>query len=146
MHDKSCHSLDNIHECASADVSISNKLLIIISLHKQLNGDIKTIDVINKMFMNKQLTIFMRSHFNINQLNSHKNKGSIKFAGSSLTLGLFPCINRPPQITSHWATLINNIFTKINNSQLKCGLLINDTTDDFHIFITINVRQQEINK
>ena len=98
--------------------------------------------------MNKQSNIFLCGDFNINLLNSHKHKGSKDLTQSLLSLSLFPCINRPSQITSHSATLIDNIFTNCTNSQLKCGLLNNNITDHLPIFAIINniIRRQEINK
>ena len=56
------------------------KPIVISCLHRQPNGDIETtIDVINKMFMNKQSNIFLCGDFNINLLNSHQHKGSKHF-------------------------------------------------------------------
>ena len=147
--DKLCYSLDNILECVSVQVSTSHKKPIIIScLHRPPNGDIQTtIDVINNIYMNKQSNIFQCGDFNINLLNSHKHKGSKDFTESLLSLGLFPCIIRPSQITSHSATLIDNIFTNRTSSQLKCGL-INDISDHLPFFVIINnfIRRHEINK
>ena len=138
--DKLCCYLDNILECVSVQVSIShNKPIIISCLYRQPNGDIETtIDVINKMSMNKQSDIFLCGDFNINLLNSHRHKGSKGFTESLLILGLFPCINRLSRITSHSATLIDNIFTNCTNSQTKCGLLIIDITYHLPNFVIIN--------
>ena len=70
--------------------------MIISCLYGQTNGDMETtIDVINKIFMNRQSNIILCSNFNINLLNSHKHKGSQDFTESLLSLGLFPCISRP---------------------------------------------------
>ena len=61
MFDKLSYDLDNILECVSVQVLISHtKRMIISCLCSQPNGEIETsIDVINKMFMNKQSNIFM---------------------------------------------------------------------------------------
>ena len=91
---KLCYNLDNILECVSVQISISYKKTIISCLYRQPNGDIETtIDVINKMFMNKQSNIFLCGDFNMNLFNSHKHKGSNDFTELLLSLSLFTCIN-----------------------------------------------------
>ena len=95
--DKLCYNLDNIIECISVQISMSHRKPIIIScLYRQPIWDIETtINVTNKMFINKQSNIFLCGDFNINLLNSHKHKGSKDFTESLLSLGLSPFINRP---------------------------------------------------
>ena len=47
----------------------------------------------------------------------------------------FPLITLPSRITSHTATLINNIFSShVEHSYLRSGLLITDISDHLPIF------------
>ena len=94
---------------------MTNMLLMINCLYRQPYGDIETtIDAINKMSINKISSVFLCGDFNANHLNSHRHKGSNGFAESLLSLGLFPCINRPSRIASHSATLITFLLTVLN--------------------------------
>lgn len=45
------------------------------------------------------------------------------------SLSLFPTITRPSRITSHSATLIDNIFTNVTENKTISGLLISDIID-----------------
>ncbi len=46
----------------------------------------------------------------------------------------YPKITRPTRITSHCATLIDNIFTNDINNNTVSGLLINDISDHLPVF------------
>lgn len=51
---------------------------------------------------------------------------------------LFPSISRPSRITSHSATLIDNIFTNAMDQTKVSGLMISDITDQLPIFALYN--------
>ena len=50
---------------------------------------------------------------------------------------LYPTITRPTRITTHSATLIDNIFTNVWDRKVHSGLVINDTSDHLPVFATI---------
>ena len=47
---------------------------------------------------------------------------------------LFPLIDRPTRITSHSATLLDNIFTNVFDNKIKSGIFVSDITDHYPIF------------
>ena len=50
-----------------------------------------------------------------------------------LAFGLYPLIDRPTRVTSHSATIIDNVFTnQVKN--LTSGLIVDDISDHFAIF------------
>jgi len=69
--------------------------------------------------------MFICGDFNIDLLNPHNHKRTEDFINT--VFSLYPQITRPSRITSHCATLIDNIFT---NSIQK----INDISDHLPIF------------
>ena len=51
------------------------------------------------------------------------------------SLGIYPLIDKPSQITDSSATLIVTIFTNELNSNITSGLLINDISDHLLYFV-----------
>ena len=51
---------------------------------------------------------------------------------------MFPLIDRPTRITSHSATLVDNIFTNVLTHSIKSGVCVVDITDHFPIFQITN--------
>ena len=43
--------------------------------------------------------------------------------------GFYPLINKPTRITDSSATLIDNIFTNVHNTETKSGIWITDISD-----------------
>ena len=60
---------------------------------------------------NTSKNIFIAGDFNIDLLKSENNEETNSFFNNLLTYSLFPTIVKPTRITSHSATLIDNIFT-----------------------------------
>ncbi len=51
-------------------------------------------------------------------------------------MGMQPLITRPSRVTTHSATLIDNIYTNVLETGTVSGLLINDITDHLPVFAT----------
>lgn len=51
---------------------------------------------------------------------------------------LYPKITRPSRVTTHSATLIDNIFTNDIENNTVSGLLLNDFSDHLPVFTTYN--------
>ena len=47
---------------------------------------------------------------------------------------MFPLIDRPTRITSHSATLLDNIFTNVFDNKIKSGIFVSNITDHYPIF------------
>ncbi len=78
-------------------------------------------------------TILICGDFNIDLLNP--NKVNDDFINTIYSMNLYPKITRPTRITSHCATLIDNIFTNdIINSTIS-GLLVSDISDHLPVFM-----------
>lgn len=52
-------------------------------------------------------------------------------------MSLYPLITRPTRITTHSATLIDNIFTNGIDEKITSGIIINDTSDHLPVFAAI---------
>ena len=73
--------------------------------------------------------------FNIDLLNT--NNCNQLFLNSLLSSGFYPVINRPTRIREESATLIDNIFVNIHNSQTQSGIWLADITDHLPIYCTL---------
>ena len=85
--------------------------------------------------------IYMAGDFNINLINADSHQPTSNFLDVLYSASIFPLINRPTRITSHSATLIDNIFcNEIVNVTHQNGILIADITDHYPVF-NINIRR-----
>ncbi len=73
-----------------------------------------------------QKIMFICGDFNIDLLNPKKHRMTEDFLNTLYSFSLYPKITRPSRITSHCATLIDNIFTNVLDNNITSGLLIND--------------------
>ena len=73
-------------------------------------------------------------NFNLNLINfqHHQNTGEF-LDGLHLNM-FFPTITRPTRITSHTATLLDNIFANKFFDHSRSGLLITDVSDHLPVF------------
>ncbi|XDV33591.1 hypothetical protein PO909_003956 [Leuciscus waleckii] len=84
---------------------------------------------------NDQKAVFICGDFNIDLLNPNKHKLTDEFIDLMFSMSLFPLITKPSRISSHCATLIDNIFTNRMDNSLKSGLLLNDISDHLPVFV-----------
>ena len=78
--------------------------------------------------------VFICGDFNIDLLNPNKHNITDEFVNTMYSMSLIPKITRPSRITSHCATLIDNIFTNEIENNVMSGLLINDISDHLPVF------------
>ena len=91
-------------------------------------------NILDKITKENKLCYLM-GDFNVNLMNYQKNNLTGEFLDSMFSHLLIPMINRPTRITSHTATLIDNILT--NNTKadtLLNGLFLTDISDHLPIF------------
>lgn len=55
---------------------------------------------------------------------------------------LFPKITRPTTITTHCATLIDNIFTDYVEQNMVRGILINYINDHLPVFVYLDIHHE----
>ena len=72
--------------------------------------------------------------FNVNFMNYQTNNLTGEFLDGMYSHLLSPLINRPTRITSHTATLIDNIITNSIDADSVNGLLLTDISDHLPIF------------
>lgn len=138
-----CMSLvvDDIMECVTVEIEIEKgQNIIISSVYRTPGSCIDTFrDQMVGMYsrLNNRKMLFVCGDFNIDLLNQQCQRNMFEFINSMYSLGLYPSITRPSRITTHSATLIDNIFTNVINKKVNSGLIINDTTDHLPVFAII---------
>ncbi len=78
-------------------------------------------------------TVFLCGDFNINILKHKVNQGTKSFLDTMYSIGLYPLVDRPTR--NHSFSLIDNIFTNVNNHKVASGILVSDITDHLPIFV-----------
>ena len=129
--------MDNILECITVEICREKQKNVIVScIYRAPDSSIEVFnDWIEEMFSKmSHKTVFICGDFNIDLLNPNKHKMTDNFINTMYSMALFPKITRPSRITSHGATLIDNIFTNNINDNSVSGLLINDISDHLPVF------------
>ena len=140
--------VDNVLECISIEICKEKRNNLIIScLYRAPGSNIEVFkDWMEDIFSNKgNKTIFICGDFNIDLLNPNKHKMTVEFINTVYSMSYYPIITRPSRITSHCATLIDNIFTNDIENNTLSGLLINDISDHLPVF-TVYDGNYKINK
>ena len=73
--------------------------------------------------------------FTLNLMNYQSHNLTGEFLDMMYSNACFPLITRPTRITSHSATLIDNIFQNSVESNLPSGLLFTDISDHLPSFV-----------
>lgn len=130
-------TINDMLECLSIEIINEKKKNCIVSCLYRSPGSCvemftnwmeKTFSLIS----NKK--IFICGDYNIDLINPSNNKTIDDYMSRMYSMSLFPVITRPSRITSHSATLIDNIFTNNMESTNVSGLLICDITDHLPVF------------
>lgn len=133
--------VDNLLECLTIEICMEkNRNITISCIYRAPGTSIESFtEWIECMFSNKSnKTVFICGDFNIDLLNPNKVKTIDDFIDTMYSMSLYPKITRPSRITSHSATLIDNIFTNDIENKTMSGLLIKDITDHLPIFLVFN--------
>ena len=134
-------ALDNIMECITVEIEIKKSKNLLISCVYRKPGS--CVDTFEKKlaelynYTSSKKMLFVCGDFNIDLLNPHEHNATTEFINSMYSNSLYPTITRPTRITSHSATLIDNIFTNVMDRKVISGILINDTSDHLPVFATI---------
>ena len=81
---------------------------------------------------------FLFGDFNINILNANSHVPTNDFIDLMYSNGFYPLISKPTRITSHSATLIDNIFSNDLDNHKFSGILWSDISDHLLIFQITN--------
>ena len=91
-------------------------------------------EILGKISRDNKICYIM-GDFNLNLLKNQNHNATGEFLDGLYSHLFFPLITLPSRITSHTATLIDNIFSNhVEHSYLKSGLLITDISDHLPIF------------
>ena len=82
--------------------------------------------------------IIIAGDFNLDLLKYQQNNHINSFINLMLSYDLIPTIYKPTRITTHSATIIDNIFTNINLDKINVYILYNDISDRLPLLVTIN--------
>lgn len=125
-------TVDNVMECVTIEICMKRTKNVIVScVYRTLGPNVETfILMMEEMFAKlNQKVMFICGDFNIGLLNPNKHKISDDFPDTLYSMNLYPTITKPNGITSHCATLIDNVFKNNMDKNTVSGLLINDISD-----------------
>lgn len=135
-------TLEGVMEGLTIEIIMENRRNILVScLYRAPGSDIENFkNCVEKMFTKSvQKDIFICGDFNIDLMKSKQHKPIEDFLDMMYSLTLFPKITRPTRITTHCATLIDNIFTNNIELNMVSGILVNDISDHLPVFVYFQV-------
>ena len=125
--------VDNHHDTKSKNVIVGN-------VYRPPNTNMELFNnhltlILNKLKTEKKPTRIM-GDFNIDLLKVDDHPASSEFVDIIFSHSLIPLITKPTRITSSSATLIDNIFATIpdSDSQSFQGILCSDISDHYSVF------------
>lgn len=131
----------NIMESIFIELLKTNESNVIIgTIYRPPNADIDLfISKMNELLTKiskEQKTCYLLGDFNLDLLRYHEHNGTNDFLDTLFSYCFMPLINNPTRITSHSATLIDNIFVNDPSimQQLLSGILFSDISDHLPIF------------
>ena len=92
---------------------------------------------------NESKTCYLLGDFNIDLLKHEKCAYSARFLNQMMSSMFLPTILKPTRITRTTATLIDNIFTNVENNIQVSGILFNDISDHLRVFL-INISKENV--
>ena len=80
----------------------------------------------------KRNCVTLRVILTLNMFNCSPRQPTEDFVNTCYAYGLCQLIDKPTRITPNTATLIDNILTNTNNSDISTGILYADIIENFH--------------
>lgn len=140
-------TVDNIFECITIEIFVEKKKNVIVScIYRAPGSNIEILrDWMGDVFTKTtQKVMFLCGDFNVDLLNPKKHRATEDFINTIYSMSLYPTITRPSRITTHGATLIDNIFTNNMEWNSMSGLLINDISDHLPVFLVYECKYRKI--
>jgi vacuolar-type H+-ATPase subunit F/Vma7 len=91
-------------------------------------------DSLNKILVNKSHDIIIGTDQNFDYLKISDHKNTADLFNICISHGLIPVITRPTRITHNSATLIDNIYIKLQQTHLASGIITTHLSDHLTIF------------
>ena len=133
-------AVDNLVECITIEICMGNMRNVLIScVYRIPDSSIDNFRVWMEDMFSKigNKNIFICGDTNIDLLKHNNHRSTEDFLNTLHGMSLLPSITRPSRITTHSATLIDNIFTNVMDNTIS-GLLISDITDHLPVFTVFN--------
>ena len=142
-------SIINEHlECMFIEAEINSANKVIGIVYRPPNSNVVTFtstlnDIIEKIRINNR-SFWLMGDYNIDLMKNNVHKPTTDFIDMMFSNALIPLINKPTRITSHSATLIDNIFSNNydNEGKILQGNLITDISDHFAQFHIIETKDK----
>lgn len=135
-------NIDEVAESLFVEINRSQgKNVIVGVIYRPPNQNIN--EFINKYnelvtYVSKQNKLcYIMGDFNLDLMKFQDHLATSEFLEGMYSNMFYPLITRPTRITTHTATLIDNIFTNDPNNHLN-GLLLNDISDHLPIFAILH--------
>ena len=145
-------NISNPEVIESLFVEISNPLgknIIVGTVYRPPNQNLVSfIEHFNKILSiiskdNKQC--YIMGDFNLDLLHCDHHAYTQEFIDSLFSHMFIPLINKPTRLTSHSATLIDNIFTNCFTQNIVNGIILNDLSDHLPVFALSSTKFEKPN-
>ena len=113
---------------------------------RNLNDFNNELDHLVSIVSKENKTVFLLGGWNMNLMSHLHHQATSDFLELLFSRMFFSMITRPTRITSHTASLIDNIFTNEPLNKCISGLFLNDISDHLPIFAIISGFEQTISR
>ena len=130
------NKMPDVLESVTIEIEIKNGKNIIVSCVYRVPGSniLSYSEYIEDiLYYSKNKSIYVVGDSNINLLNQGNHASTKDFLHMLYSYGVLPQITKPTRITAYSTTLIDNIFTNVTSTNVKCGVLCNDISDHLPI-------------
>ena len=104
-----------------------------------VNNFIEDLSSVLDIVQTRKKTAFICGDFNINLLSIADGGSALDFFNTLASFSFLPLISKPTRVQDSSTTLIDNIFCNNLNIIVRNGVILDDTSDHFPIFITVNI-------
>ena len=136
-------AIQDMVECVTVEIILQNRKNILVTCLYRVPDSQKIHefkDWMVKMFNdNFRKDVIICGDFNVNLLVAKKHIPTTELINELFSMNLYPLITKPSRITQHSATLIDNIFTNVLDSNVTSGLLLTDISDHLPIFMVYDI-------
>ena len=113
--------------------------------YKNVSTFIQQINPVIDFLDKEKSTLILGGDFNINLIEINQKEKFQEFFDMLVSRGLYPGITLPTRFSTHRATLLDNIFCKVPNSNMKSasGIFIGKLSDHLLVFTCLDVFQSK---
>ena len=102
------------------------KVIIIWPPNQNVYDFINSLNILMGLITKENKICYIMGDFNLNLMNHQSHQLTAEFLDVMFGYMFFPLITLPTRITSHTATIIDNIFTNHSDDYSISGLLLSD--------------------